>query len=83
MSTIRPLLCAVVYAAGADGPSALMSNGVPYLLREFRATRRGISTAAYDKATTDGKPMEIVPLAGPAKHQHELPLDRWITDLPE
>jgi len=50
---------------------------------EFRATRRGISTAAYDKATTDGKPMEIVPLAGPAKHQHELPLDLWITDLPE
>jgi len=66
-----------------DGPSALMSNGVPYLLREFGATRRGSSTAAYDKATTDGKPMEIVPLAGPAKHQHELPLDLWITDLPE
>ena len=66
-----------------DGPSALMSNGVPYLLREFRATRRGTSTAAYDRATTDGKPMEIVPLAGPAKHLGELPLDLWISDLPE
>ena len=66
-----------------DGPSALMSNGVPYLLREFQATRRGASTAAYDKATVDGKPMEIMPLAGPARHERELPLDLWITDLPE
>jgi hypothetical protein len=66
-----------------DGPSALMSNGVPYLLREFRATRRGASTAAYDKATTDGKPLQSVPLTGPAEHQRELPLDLWITDLPE
>jgi len=66
-----------------DGPSALMANGVPYLLRKFRATRRGASTAAYDKATMDGKPMETVPLAGPSEHEQELPLDLWITDLPE
>jgi hypothetical protein len=66
-----------------DGPSALMANGVPYLIRKFHATRRGASTAAYDKATMDGKPMETVPLAGPPEHERELPLDLWITDLPE
>jgi hypothetical protein len=66
-----------------NGPSALMSNGIPYLLRKFNATRRGASTAAYDKATTDGKPMATERLVGPAEHERELPLDLWITDLPE
>jgi peptidase M23-like protein len=66
-----------------DGPSALMSNGVPYLLREFNATRRGASTAAFDKAIIDGQPLETVPLVGPAEHEQELPLDLWISDLPE
>jgi len=60
-----------------------MSNGIPYLLRKFSATRRGISTAACDKATTDGKPIAMARLVGPAQHQRELPLDLWITDLPE
>jgi len=66
-----------------NGPAALMSNGIPYLLRKFSATRRAASTAAYDKATTDGKPMATERLVGPAKHERELPLDLWITDLPE
>ena len=65
-----------------DGPSALMSNGVPYLLRQFSATRRGASTAAYDRAVLDGQPMQTVPLDWPAEHQQELPLDLWIADLP-
>jgi peptidase M23-like protein len=66
-----------------DGPSALMSDGVPYLLRSFSATRRGASTAAYDQATVDGKPMATVALPGPASHEQELPLDLSITDLPD
>ena len=65
-----------------DAPSALLSNGVPYLLSRFTATRRGASTAAFDKATSDGQPLETVPLTGPADHAQELPLDLWITDLP-
>lgn len=65
-----------------DGPSSFLSNGVPYLLRQFAATTRGASTAAYDKASTDGQPIETAPLSGPAEHQRELPLDLWITDLP-
>jgi hypothetical protein len=65
-----------------DGPSSLLSNGVPYLLRQFAATKRGASTAAFDKATMDGQPIETVPLEGPAEHRQQMPLDLWITDLP-
>ena len=66
-----------------NGPAALMSNGIPYLLRRFSATRRGASTAAYDKATVDGKPLATERLVGTTQHERELPLDLWITDLPE
>ena len=65
-----------------DGPSPLMANGVPYLLRQFSAARRGISTAAFDKATQDGKPIDTAPLPGTAQHEREMPLDLWIADLP-
>lgn len=65
-----------------DGPSALMANGVPYLLREFSATRRGVSTTAFDKAIEDGKPVATEVLPGAAHHEREMPLDLWITDLP-
>lgn len=65
-----------------DAPSSLLAEGVPYLLRRFTATRRGASTAAFDKATQDGRPIETVALPGPAEHHQELPLDLWITDLP-
>jgi hypothetical protein len=66
-----------------NGPAALMSNGIPYLVRRFSATRRGASTAAYDKATVDGKPLATERLVGRTQHERELPLDLWITDLPE
>jgi murein DD-endopeptidase MepM/ murein hydrolase activator NlpD len=65
-----------------DGPSPLMANGVPYLVRQFSAARRGVSTAAFDKATQDGKPLQAEPLPGATHHEGELPLDLWITDLP-
>jgi len=65
-----------------DRPSSLLAEGVPYLLRQFSATRRAVSTDAFDKATQDGRPLETVALPGPAAHQQELPLDLWITDLP-
>jgi hypothetical protein len=65
-----------------DGPSALLSSGLPYLLRQFSATRRGRSTAAFDSAISSGKPIQTEALAGAPLHQRELPLDLWITDLP-
>jgi len=66
-----------------DGPSPLQSDGLPYLVRQFSATRRGASTAAFDDAIRDGTPLATLPLPGAADHEHELPLDLWITDLPE
>jgi Peptidase family M23 len=65
-----------------DGPSALVSNGVPYLIRQFSAARRGVSTAAFDKAVEEGRPIESTGLPGAAHHERELPLDLWIADLP-
>lgn len=66
-----------------DGPSTLLSDGLPYLLPKFHATRAGASTKAFDQAIIDGKPIATVPLAGPADHEQELPLDLWIVDLPD
>jgi peptidase M23-like protein len=65
-----------------DRPSSLASDGVPYLMRQFSASKRGASTAAFDRAILDGQPIETLPLPGPATHQRQLPLDLWITDLP-
>jgi hypothetical protein len=48
------------------GPSPLASNGVPYLLRSFRSTERGVSTAAFDQAIVSGQPIEIAPVSGSA-----------------
>ena len=66
-----------------DGPSPLLSNGVPYLLRHFISTRRGVSTAAFDQAIIDGKPIPTEPVPGPAWREQVLPLDLWIVDFPE
>lgn len=66
-----------------DRPSPLLSNGVPYLLRRFTSTRRGASTAAFDQATVDGKPIATEPVPGPARREHGLPLDLWIVDFNE
>jgi Peptidase family M23 len=64
-----------------DGPSPMLSNGVPYLLRDFTATRRGVSTAAFDQAIIDGKPIPTEPLPGPARRTQVMPLDLWIIDF--
>ncbi len=66
-----------------DGPSPLASNGLPYRLRHFRATRRGVSTAAFDQAIIDGRPIPTELVPGPAWRERVLPLDLWIVDFPE
>lgn len=65
-----------------DGPEPLLSNGIPYLVRRFTATRQGVSTAAFVQAVIDGEPLPTLPLPGPARHEGELPLDLWIVDFP-
>ena len=66
-----------------DGPSPLVSNGVPYRLRSFYSTERGVSTAAFDQATVSGEPIEVEPVSGEPLRRRVLPLDLWIVDFPE
>jgi len=66
-----------------DGPSPLVSNGLPYRLTRFTASTRGVSTAAFDQAIIDGQPIATEPVSGAALRERTLPLDRWIVDLPE
>ena len=65
-----------------DGPSALASNGLPYLLRTFAAARRGVSTAGFDKAILDGNPIVSEPVQPAGPRDGVLPLDLWIVDFP-
>lgn len=64
-----------------DGPSPIASNGVPYLLRRFRASARGASTAAFDRAILDGQPIAREAVTGPPLRRRVLPLDLWIVDF--
>lgn len=66
-----------------DGPSPLASNGVPYLLRSFHSTARGVSTAAFDQAIVSGQPIEVEPVPGSPERVSVLPLDLWIVDFPD
>jgi hypothetical protein len=65
-----------------DAPSGMLSNGLPYRLRQFTSTRRGVSTAAFDRAIVDGQPIPTEPVVGPAERRASLPLDLWIVDFP-
>lgn len=66
-----------------DGKSTFASNGLPYLLRSFRASYRGVSTAAFDEAAATGRPLAIEPVPQPGPRHRVLPLDLWIVDLPQ
>jgi hypothetical protein len=65
-----------------DGPSPLASNGLPYLMKGFTALQRGVSTAAFDKAIVDGKPIAVEPLPSPGAFVNVMPMDLWIVDFP-
>ncbi len=64
-----------------DGPSALASNGVPYRLSRFSTSQRGVSTAAFDRAIVDGRPIATEPVASPGPRSNVLPLNLWIVDF--
>jgi hypothetical protein len=64
----------------SDG-ATMASNGLPYLLKNFTASLRGKSTAVFDQAILDGKPIATTPLPGPETHSAELPLDLGIFDF--
>jgi hypothetical protein len=64
-----------------DGPSTLGSNGLPYMIDEFDLTGKAPSTEAFDKAETEGTPLEVVPVRKPGIHKNELPLDQRVANF--
>jgi murein DD-endopeptidase MepM/ murein hydrolase activator NlpD len=64
-----------------DGRLPVASDGLPYLLTRFSASRRGVSHPQFLDAQDTGVPLETEPVGAPGKHTRELPLDLWITDF--
>jgi hypothetical protein len=64
-----------------DGASTFASNGLPYLLSRFVVRERGVSTAPFDQATIDGKPVAREPAPGAAVGERTLPLDLSVVDF--
>jgi len=64
-----------------DGPSSLASNGLPYLLESFGASQRGVSTAAFDLAISQGQPVATEGVPDPGPRANVMPLDLWIVDF--
>ncbi|SJZ82536.1 Peptidase family M23 [Enhydrobacter aerosaccus] len=65
-----------------DGPSPLLSNGIPYVIDEFRLTavdRAG--TADFDKAEATGAPMTLSPQSPPQQKKNVLPMDLMVVDF--
>jgi len=65
-----------------DGPSALASNGLPYLLTRFTSSRRAVSTEAFDAAASTGIRLATEPIAGNPDRMRVMPLDLLVIDFP-
>lgn len=64
-----------------DGPSGLVSDGIPYVFDRFSLTgadRQG--TGDFDRAEAIGTPLTITPFSPPTRHTRQLPLDLTIVD---
>jgi murein DD-endopeptidase MepM/ murein hydrolase activator NlpD len=61
-----------------DGPSSLMSNGLPYEIDELQITGKSGGMEAFDQAEEKGTPLEITPMSPPHVVQGGLPLDQLI-----
>ncbi len=66
-----------------DGPSALGSNGLPYVLAQFESKEKTPGTAAFDAAEAKGAPVPLLPVSHPGLHRDELPLDQWVIQFIE
>ncbi|WP_422000207.1 M23 family metallopeptidase [Reyranella sp.] len=65
-----------------DGPSPLLSNGVPYVFDSFTVTALNrIGTADFDKAEATGSPLTLAPVSPPQRRQGMLPIDLSVVDF--
>ncbi len=64
-----------------DGPSPLTSEGVPYVIEAFTTRGRLRSTAVFDEFENTTTPFDILPFAGDAQNQEQMPLDLTVVDF--
>lgn len=61
-----------------DAPSAIVAQGLPYVIDSFTVTGRAQSTAAFDAAEADGIPLATLPGTTPTQHTDQMVLDQAI-----
>jgi murein DD-endopeptidase MepM/ murein hydrolase activator NlpD len=61
-----------------DSPSAVGSNGLPYVIDTFDLLGRSASDEAFVRAIEEGKPLEVAAVDDPGRHTQQLPLDQTI-----
>lgn len=67
-----------------DRPSALASNGIPYVFDRFRITARDdAGTEDFDRAAAQGVPMSLTRISPPSRHRRQLPLDLTVVEWPD
>lgn len=65
-----------------DGPSPLLSNGIPYVFDSFAITAiDAAGTPDFDKAEATGKPLTLTPFTPPKRFQNVLPLDLSVVEF--
>lgn len=64
-----------------EGPSALGSNGIPYVLSRFELIGKTEGTHAFEEAELKGSSLKIIPVSHPGWHQKELPLDQRVLNF--
>jgi hypothetical protein len=65
-----------------DGPSPLLSNGIPYVFDGFTITAiDSAGTPDFDKAEATGTPLTLTPFTPPRRFQNVLPLDLSIVEF--
>jgi len=65
-----------------DGPSPLLSNGIPYVFDAFTLTAIDkAGTADFDKAEATGSPLTLTPVSPPQLQRNTLPLDLSVVDF--
>lgn len=64
-----------------DGPSALSSDGLPYVFERFALTATNpIGTEDFDLAEATGSRVTLEPVTPPAVHRALMPMDQWVID---
>lgn len=65
-----------------DGPSPLLSNGIPYVIDQFTMTAVDqMGTADFDKAEETGSPLTLMTLVNRPRYQKVLPTDLTVVEF--